>query len=311
MRSFLICLPLSLIAFKAFSQDTKEATPTEKVITVYLKDGTSLVGTFYQFTSDTLYFNNPVLGFQKVALTALNKFEFRNEGEKGAREVEPAETKNVSLTPGFGELNHNRYFLTPNGFGPKKGELFFRSFYVLSNKITYGLNDHISLSAGTNFVLLPMASVKYRGFLTSNTSVGVQGGIISFPISDGQDSAATLRGFFYGAAGASFGTIEKNISVGVGIADDVGSLIPFYFIGGSIKLFEQMTLTFEMPYLGANLSGGEDIFAPIFTPQFFLKRFMFGIGLTIIFEYFPNNQAWEFVQALPSANLSIRLGRLD
>ena len=318
MKQVLFCLSLCLFSFLAFSQD-KVANPQDegsgegkRYVTVKLIDGSTMVGVFDRLTSDSIFFEHEVLGYQRLPLSGVESFEF------GKNTNEPtfvkAETESFYREYGFGKINHNRYSLVSNGFAPKKGETYFRSvWFLLHYGAEHGLTDVISIKVAMNAVYLPSISAKASLKLNETTRAGVKGGFMFIPtsISDPDANGRQDLAALFADAGVSFGTLRKNVSIGAGVMSYNGIGIPYFSFGAHGDLSDALALTFEMPYFGQGIRGSTgDLFLPMFIPKLFTKRSVWGIGLTLPLTYDRVSGEWGETIPIPMVTYSFRAGPL-
>ncbi len=302
-----------LTFLSAYSQDKVEATDNKQV-TVYLKDGTRLVGTFDRLTSDTLYFNHPVLGYQKVPQSQIDRFDFGNPDQEavpqGYEGFVQVETESFYRKYGFGKLPHNRYSFTPNGFGPPKGESYFRSTMLVYNTLDFGLTDHFSFNFGTVGIVYPALTLKYRSKLSERVSIGLTGGFVMLPGGTlDENSTSTFDVAGYGSAGLSFGTSESNVSFGIGAIAADGNVAPIYFLGGNHDISTAVSLSGEIAYINAGfIQGQRDVFIPMIMPKVYSKRSMWGLGISLPMSYDGVSESWEDVMFMPLILYSRKLG---
>ena len=319
MKYTLICLIAFLLPILVHAQDKVETkSEKNKSVTVYLKDGTRLVGEFDRLTSDTLYFTHPVLGYQKIPQTQLEKFEFGDQQEEAAPQgykgFLAVETESFYKKYGFGRFEHNRYTLTPNGFGPPKGDIFFRSYMGVVNLVDMGLTDNLSLEFGTVAIIMPGMLLKYRTKIGEKTSIGIKGGFVltNGALFGDQQTTNSPQFSGYGSAGLSFGTPRENVSLGVGVIGSNGIAVPIYFIGGNKDFSESFALTAELTYFNAGfIQGQRDLFLPMIMPKIYSKRSMWGLGVTTPLTYNGISESWDLETAVPLIFYSRRFGPIN
>ncbi len=314
MKSVLFCFGLCLISFISLSQDKvdqpqdKAINESKRYVTVKLIDGSKMVGVFDRLTSDSIFFQHEVLGYQALPLTGVESFEF------GKKTDEPvfvkAETESFYREYGFEKIYHSRYSFISHGFNPKKGEAYFKSTWFLNNSLEYGFTDHFSMKFGLLYIL-PSLSAKFSVDLNEYTKVGVKGGFLFLPTtltspdaSGRQDMAA-----LFGDVGISFGSVEKNVSLGVGVIGYNGFSVPYFSLGAHKDLNSSLAVSFEMPYLGQGIRGNDsDLFLPMLMPQLFSKRSIWGIGLMLPLQYSRAANEWGETIPIPMLSYSFRAG---
>lgn len=311
LLTLLIFLFAGLLAYSQDQTSTPVSAPQKKKVNVYLKDGTKLVGTFDRLSSDTLYFNHDVLGYQKIPQDKIEKFTFADD-DNDLGDFVQAETESFFRKYGFGNLNHGRYAMSANAFAPEKGEGYYTNYMLyLNNSFAYGLTDHLAMNFGL-VTIIPNISLKYHTAVGPRSSIGITGGMMFIPEFMTGDGSSTsgLSPSPYGIAGYSIGDRAKNVSLGVGAIVVNGFAYPFFSAGANADLSTSFSITFEMPYLGRGVRGlNSDLFIPMIMPKLYTKRSMWGLGITYPLAYDRVTETWALPPVpIPAFVYSVRFG---
>jgi hypothetical protein len=120
--------------------------------------------------------------------------------------------------------NPTLYLFSQSAFGLKKGEGYYHNTWILLNQISYGFSDNLSCGFGIMPLFIfsretstPLWITPKYTFGKQNTKVNFSiGGIGIFVPSVNVYSNNTSLGILYGTG--TFGDINNNVSVGIGLA---------------------------------------------------------------------------------------------
>ncbi|PLX11375.1 MAG: hypothetical protein C0598_08340 [Marinilabiliales bacterium] len=135
---------------------------------------------------------------------------------KKIRKAQP--TKDGQRVYWHENIQSARYFWAPNGYGLNKGEGYYQNYWVLFNQFSYGFSNKFTLGIGIMPLFLFGGGAPTPIWITPKFSFPVvenkfnigAGGIIGTILGD--------DGFGFGLAYATttFGSRDKNISIGLG-----------------------------------------------------------------------------------------------
>ena len=278
---------LVLFAIPSLAQNLKDST----IVQIEIMDGNEFLGQSVREDSVTT-----VLKTEKLGELSIKKSEI-----KSIKIIPVEKIKDGKLW--FENPQSTRYFWAPNGYGLKKGEGYYQNIWVLWNQFTYGVSDHFSIGGG--MIPLFLFGVETPVFGTLKFSIPVKenkfnlaGGVIAGYIL-GVDDAGF--GIFYGTS--TFGSPDKNVSIGIGEAFGGGEWAPTPLINlsGMFRvsskgyfLTENYFLTYDGEFMLTILVGGRSI----------IKKVSLDYGL-----FFPFASGMDSFIAIPWLGLEIPLGK--
>lgn len=132
-----------------------------------------------------------------------------------------------------------RYFISPNGYGLKKGEGYYQNIWVLFNSFAVGLSDNVSIGGGMVPLFL-LGGTPTPAWISLKASIPVRKDF--FNLGAGVLAGTALGennggfGIFYGLA--TLGSRDKNISLGAGFGFSEGSLSssPMLNLNGMLRV---------------------------------------------------------------------------
>jgi hypothetical protein len=178
------------------------------------------------------------------------------------------------------------HFLFAGGYGLKKNRFYYQNMGIVYNQLSYAFTDHVSINAGfIPFFLLDrdilnVYSLNVKISLPYKNGKGAFGAVTTwsnfFPYSDEQ--------FLIHYMVNTFGHLEKNVSIGVGLRQILGSektYVPIGFVNTKYRIgkewfiiMEGMVTTFPETYGGYVFAGARRT----------KKRFGFDLGLFVLME---------------------------
>jgi small nuclear ribonucleoprotein (snRNP)-like protein len=190
-----------------------------QTISVSLNDGSILVGTLISQSSSEIVLSNATTGRTTISLSQVKSVS-TSKGKKIA-----------GLSAWMPNPHPTRYFFAPSAFNLKKGEGYYQNVSVDVNLVSYGITDWFSMGGGLELVwtlaTLSMGDWSPLWVLTPkigfpvgknlHLGAGFIGGIyksFNFGFSETKSPAMGL-GITYGVA--TYGSIENNITVGLGL----------------------------------------------------------------------------------------------
>lgn len=271
---FLALLLISVFLLLSAQLYAQEESPSDSLVSISLKDGTTLKG--------------KILRKDETTITVLTL---------GGLEVKAPLSLVISIQPLQGRVvkgkfyradpNYSRLMFAPTGRPLRQGDGYFSDFYVFFPSIAYGLTSNISVMAG--FSILPGIGfdeqLKYIapriGFQPSE-KFAVSVGALYTSI---EDVAAGIT-----FAVASFGQPDKSFTAGIGFGytkEEGGKFEftehPIIMLAGNIRLSNNIALISENWFItGENFDLGEQPFG--IAIRFFGDRLAVDVGAIIIGE---------------------------
>jgi hypothetical protein len=158
------------------------------------------------------------------------------------------------------------YYFTSSGYGLRKGEFNYQNTWLVFNNISYGINDFVSIGAGTSPIIFTDAIVPVWAtakislpIIENSFQLGFSAGAGSAVISGG--SATPVVALLSGVA--TFGPIQRNVSIGVGTLAGFGEgegagYIPLLTVSSCIRATRNTYLISEnfvlRPVIGSGLA---------------------------------------------------------
>lgn len=191
-----------------------EPVDSTKTYFIELIDGTEIMGNILSSNSTTIV----------IKTLSIPKLEIPAENLKKIKLIE-----NKVIFKGIESIpnpNPTRYFFVPSAFNLKKGEVYFQNTYLFINSLNVGFSNHFSLGAGIEILstfgnfdnwspicfLAPKVGFKVAemwhvgaGVLWANL-----GQLVDW------NSTSGNRSLFLGYGLLTYGTIENNLTFGMG-----------------------------------------------------------------------------------------------
>ena len=133
--ALILCMTVSTFAQ---SKEKKLNPDSAQVVLINLNDDFELYGIVKKMKNGLVYFQSEEYGEIKFEESELNWFEEIGQGNMKYKK--------------FQNRNSDHYFMVPSAFQLRKKELYVRSTFLLFNSFSYGINDHISVSGGLDFL---------------------------------------------------------------------------------------------------------------------------------------------------------------
>lgn len=173
---------------------------------IELQDGSRFIGSIIEQTNGQMKLQT-VVGLVTIDMASI----------KTMTRVEPSSRGNGLYEEYV--LQSNKYLLTSNAYGLRKGESYYQNAWIFANQFSYGFTDHFSLTAG----LIPL-------FLFPDGPTPIWASPkFSFPVVDNKVHVgagalfAGVLGEFGGEGGTilfgqtTFGSRDKNVTFGLGV----------------------------------------------------------------------------------------------
>jgi hypothetical protein len=159
--SALIMLSVAVSVFGQ-AKSTEIQADSTKVLLVNLNDNMELYGVVKDLKEGLVYFESEKYGEIQFETSEINWME----------EVVKSELKYKKRY----NKNSDHYFMLPSAFQLRKKDAYIRSTYLLFNSFSYGLTDHISISAGADFLHF-MKSIAGENNFGNLYFVSLKGGV--------------------------------------------------------------------------------------------------------------------------------------
>jgi len=109
---------------------------SSKIWRIETIDGSEFLGIIIQTNQDTVYLKNQSIGTIAIPKYTIVRF----------KELIPTQYKYGQVWDE--NVQSNRYFWAPNGYGLRKGEGYYQNVWVMFNQASYGVTNNFSLGVG-------------------------------------------------------------------------------------------------------------------------------------------------------------------
>ncbi|RLD25093.1 MAG: hypothetical protein DRI71_00610 [Bacteroidetes bacterium] len=218
------------------AQESDSTQDADSLVRVEMYDGNEFRGVLVAIDEEKVVLKSNALGQITLYRKYIKKIEM----------VDSLEVK--AAKPGYSEIHSTRYLFTSSAYGLEKGDSYYQNILVFYNQYNVGITDRFSMSFG----ILPFFLIA-----GSPTPVGVTPKY-SFPVAKDKVnlSVGVLIGDIIGENNgiialphvtATFGSREKNVSIGMGYVFADGQLVPYPVINfsGLIKVSRRTFLMTE------------------------------------------------------------------
>lgn len=272
---FLALLFISVFLLLSEQLYAQEEVPSDSLVSISLKDGTTLKG--------------EIVKKDEATITVVTL---------GGLEVKVPKSLVISIKPIRGRVaegvfyrfdpNYSRLMFAPTGRPLQKGEGYFSDYYVFFPGISYGFTDQISIMAG-------ISVFPFVGFTEQFKYVAPRIGIRAsdeFALSAGVLYVSIAGEFSAGIAFAvgSIGQQDKSFTAGIGLGYTKGENGDFEFakhpiimLGGNVRISNNIALVSENWFItGEDFELGNQPFG--IAIRFFGDRLAVDVGVIIIRE---------------------------
>ncbi|MFQ5605704.1 MAG: hypothetical protein ACE5HS_20745 [bacterium] len=191
-------------------------------------------------------------------ITEIRESEIQFEGDFGSMTIAISKIKEIKEIPvtaikkggyWFPNPNVSRLFFAPTSRMLKQGEGYFADIYLFFPGFAYGVTDNITIGGGMS--LIPGVDIEDQIFyftpkigVQSSKDVSFAVGALLIALPD-IDNDSPFAGILYG--GATFGTSDKSLSVGLGygFVDDDFADKPMLLVGGEARVSRRVSLVSE------------------------------------------------------------------
>lgn len=200
----------------------------------------------------------------------------------------------------FDNPQASRYFWSPNGYGLRKDEGYYQNIWVLFNQVNYGVTNHFSVGAGMVPLFL-FASPATPAWFTVKFSIPVVENKVNFGagalVGDAIGESHSDFGILFGIA--TFGSIDKNFSIGIGngFASGEWAKNPLISVNGLLRLGPRGYLISENYYIHSNK---ESFLLISFGGRRIIKRTSLDFGL-----FMPAGSMVEETVAIPWLGITV------
>lgn len=154
----------------------------------------------------------------------------------------------------FKNPHSTRYLFSPSAFNLEQGEGYYQNTYLFLNSVAYGITDYVSVSAGLELISLfasgsngPIffVTVKGGGEIAKNFHLG--GTILYVNVPSVFDDFDDRYGAFVGGALATYGSLDHNVTGGIGwgLAEGDFSDSPVFNLSGMTRIGKRTALVSE------------------------------------------------------------------
>lgn len=239
MKRYIALLAIAcccLFSTQLYSQDTKDST--YRVETV---DGNEYIGKILSRDSSGI-----TLKTEQLGVITLKSADVKRVSAIGAVKIENGRVW-------LDNPDASRYFISPSGYGVKKGQGYYQNVWIFFNQFTYGITNNFSIGAGivplflfsgspTPVWINPKLSIPIVKDKI-NLGVGFLAGTVLGEVNSG-------FGILYGVT--TFGSRDRNISVGIGygFAGDELAQTPTITLSGMYRIAPRWYLLTENYLIG-------------------------------------------------------------
>ncbi len=220
----LVILGFFLFVFK--SANSQEVVDSTKLYKVETADGNEYVGHIVFKNADFIRLKTATLGAITINQKDVSKLNVINKDRVSGGIVS------------YGDLHSSRYFTTSNGYGLKKGDGYYQNMWIFYNQFGYGFTDYFSVSAGIVPLFL-FAGSSSPVWITPKVSIPIKKDKVN--VGAGILVASVLgennEAFGYGYGVITFGSAQKNLSIGLG----------YGYYGNSWSKRPTVSLCFKIP----------------------------------------------------------------
>lgn len=202
---------------------------TNNHVQLELNDLRIFAGTLQKISEDSLTIRDEKLGLLNVPFSAIRDIKTIKPGLPGAWTNDP---------------NNTRYFFAPSAFILRKGDGYYQNAYILSNSVSYGVNDHFTIGGG---IILPIIFyITPKVGFSPGDYVHLSAGIIA---GGTYLNKGIMAGIGYGLV--TLGTRDYHLSIGAGYGAYYGeqkwqqTKKPILNVSGTARLNKRFSLVSE------------------------------------------------------------------
>jgi len=198
-----LCAIIALFLTVSYSAAQNQAN--SKTYHIETNDGNTYMGKILTQDSVTIHFNLFKLGEINILKIDIKKMYL----------LDMKKVKNGKYW--FDNPQATRYFLSPNGYGLKKGEGYYQNAWVMVNSFAVGVTDDLSIGGGVvpfflfNGAPTPIWFTTKFSIPISKDKLSLGAGVLAGTVLGAEN---TGFGILYGIS--TFGSKDNNISLGLG-----------------------------------------------------------------------------------------------
>jgi hypothetical protein len=260
----------------------KQKKETAKQVHVDLKDGKQIEGKLIERIGDTVVVESDTLIARIHIRNIKNIQELNNENTNWNKFL-------------YNENKHAPHgFFAPTGFGLRKGEGYYKNFYLFMNHLNYGFTDNFSLEFSTETLSLltsgsgtsPFQVIYLVPKLSYSVAKDVNLGLGMYIARLGSDISSSNSSTFGVPFGVTtFGNRDNNLSIGVGTllfapSANEGNIFVFS-LSGQLRLAKNFGLVTENYLFKSSAFGGNSSF-PLSSigMRYMSNSFSFDLGIS-------------------------------
>jgi hypothetical protein len=250
LLSILLLIAIMASPLSAQVKKEKQKKETIKQVHVDLKDGKKIEGKLLERIGDTVVIESDTL----VAHVHI----------KNIKNIQELNSENTNFDKYL--YNENKHaphgFFAPTGFGLRKGEGYYKNFYLFINHLNYGFTDNFSIELSTETLSLLNASngrtspfqviyavPKFSYTVAKDVNIGLGVYLVrlgsDFLTINGSGNG-NVFGIPFGVA--TFGNRDNNISVGLGtliLAPETNGKVFVGSLSGQLRLAKNFSIVTE------------------------------------------------------------------
>ena len=288
------CVLMFLFNPNGYTQDvTPVSEYPDSILKVTMMDGSIFIGEYVSGASGTLTLHTVYLGNIQLSRKDILQIDVISSGSLDEKES------------WFVNPNATRYLFGPSAIPIEKGAGYYQNVYVVLQSFNYGLTKNISIGAGFDVITPFVRDVPPFFFITPKASfqvaekVHLGGGLLY-----ANTAAFELSGFGIGYGIFTYGTVENNITAGLGWGYIEGEITngPIITVSGMARVSRRLGLVSE------NWIVPVDGYYGVFS---YGLRFM-SEKITVDFAFINNPDIFsEIVIGIPYVDFVIKFGKYD
>ena len=236
---FLFCAGILCVLINPSMHSQAESPPLallDSTLKVTMTDGSVYVGVYVSETAQTISLKTEHLGVIEISRENIRRIEV----------LDPARFKDGEYW--FENPNATRYLFGPSAIPLKKGEGYYQNIYVVLQSFNYAVANNISIGGGFDVITPFVSDIPVFFFITPKAGfkvadkVYVGGGLLY-----ANTTAFDISGFGIGYGIVTYGTVENNITAGLGWGYAEGETTngPIITVSGMARLSRRLGFVSE------------------------------------------------------------------